>query len=90
MERKKSKMKSYGESPLQQIKRRFRKNKTAMAGWYFIILSFLIAVFAYLIIPDNTPMSNRINLSISNQSPGFKVQMLKIPKSYVEKTGFIQ
>ena len=83
-------MKSYGESPIQQIKRRFRKNKTAMAGWYFIILSFLVAVFAYVIIPDNTPMSNRINLSISNQSPGFKVQILKIPKSYVEKSGFFQ
>ena len=26
-----------------------------MAGWYFIILSFLVAVFAYVIIPDNTP-----------------------------------
>lgn len=90
MERKKGKMKSYGESPIQQIKRRFRKNKTAMAGWYFIILSFLVAVFAYVIIPDNTPMSNRINLSISNQSPGFKVQILKVPKSYVEKSGFFQ
>ena len=90
MERKKSKMKSYGESPVQQIKRRFRKNKTATAGWYFIILSFLVAIFAYVIIPDNTPMSNRINLSISNQSPGFKVQILKVPKSYVEKSGFFQ
>ena len=90
MERKKGKMKSYGESPIQQIKRRFRKNSTAMAGWYFIILSFLVAVFAYVIIPDNTPMSNRINLSISNQSPGFKVDILKVPKSYVEKSGFFQ
>ena len=51
MERKKGQMKSYGESPIQQIKRRFRKNLTAMAGWYFIILSFLVAVFAYVIIP---------------------------------------
>ena len=83
-------MKAYGESPIQQVKKRFRKNKTAMAGWYFILLSFFIAVFAYLIIPDSTPMANRSNLSISNQPPGFKVQLLKIPKQYVEKTGLFK
>lgn len=83
-------MSAYGESPVQQIRRRFRKNKAAMAGLYFILLSFFIAVFAYFIIPDNTPLANRMNLSISNQPPGFKVQMLKVPKSYVEKTGLLQ
>ncbi len=83
-------MSAYGESPVQQIRRRFRKNKAAMAGLYFILLSFFIAVFAYLIIPDNTPLANRMNLSISNQFPGFKVQMLKVPKSYVEKTDLLQ
>lgn len=83
-------MKTFNESPVQQIKKRFRKNKAAMAGWYFIIAAFLVAVFAYLIIPDNSPMANRMNLSISNQPPGFKIQMLKVPKNYVEKAGLIQ
>lgn len=76
------------ESPAQQIKRRFKKNKLAMAGWYVIILSFFVAVFAYVIIPDQTPLSNRMNLSLGNKPPGFNVEVLKIPRSYVEKTGF--
>ncbi len=83
-------MKIFNESPLQQIKRRFKRNKAAMAGWYFILAAFLVALFAYLIMPDSSPMANRMNLSISNQPTGFKIKMLKVPKNYVEKTGLIQ
>ena len=90
MEGKKNTVKVMGISPWQQIKKRFRKNKLALAGLYFIIISFLLAVFAFVIIPDKTPMANRMNLSISNQPPGFNIVMLKVPKSYVEKANFLQ
>ncbi len=43
-----------------------------------IVLSFIMAIFCYTFIPDRTPFSNRMNLLISNQSPGFTVEMLKV------------
>ena len=81
-------MNGKGESPGRQIIKRFKKNKAAMAGWYFILAAFLIAAFAYLIIPDQTPLANRMDLSLGNKSPGFSVEMIRIPKAHVETTGF--
>ena len=60
-----------------------------MAGWYLILLAFFVTLFAYVFIPDHTPLANRMNLSISNQPPGFKVAMLKIPKPYYKPPSFL-
>lgn len=60
-----------------------------MAGWYLILLALFVTVFAYVFIPDHTPLANRMNLSISNQQPGFKVEMLKIPKPYYNSPGLV-
>jgi len=49
-----------------------------MFSLFLIGLTSLIAVFCYLIMPDHTPMANRMCLPISNQPPGFKVQMLRV------------
>ena len=40
----------------------------------------MLALFAYLIIPDKTPNANRQILEISTKKPGFEVDMLMIPK----------
>lgn len=61
-----------------------------MAGWYLILLALFVTLFAYVFIPDNTPLANRMNLSISNQKPGFKVEMLKIPKPYYQSPGLME
>jgi peptide/nickel transport system permease protein len=45
-----------------------------------IILSFLIAVFAYYISPDSTPAANRMTVEIGGRKPGFTQQFIKIPK----------
>ena len=83
-------MSTSGDSPWQQILRRFRKNKAAMAGWYAIILSFLLALFTYLIVPDQTPLSNRMSLPLSNQSPGFSVSMIKLPMKSTEESNLLE
>jgi len=77
------------ESPGKKTWKRFRKNKLAIFGLLVIIFSFFIAVFCYLIMPDRSPMANRMNLSISNQPPGFRVKMLLVKKNSVQSSSFL-
>ena len=51
-----------------------------MVSCGFVLLWALMALFAYLIIPDKTPNANRQILEISTKKPGFEVDMLMIPK----------
>jgi peptide/nickel transport system permease protein len=44
-----------------------------------IVLVGLIAVFAYVLSPDNSENANQMHLTIHSKMPGFKVQMLTIP-----------
>ena len=54
--------------------------KLGMASCGFVLLWALLALFAYLIIPDKTPNANRQILEISTKKPGFEVDMLMLPK----------
>ncbi len=45
-----------------------------------VLLAVLLAAFAYVFIPDKSPDANRQLLEISTRKPGFKVQMLRVPK----------
>lgn len=78
-----------GESPGKKIRKRFFKNRLAVFGLLVIISSFFVAIFCYLLMPDHSPMANRMNLSISNQPPGFRVQMLHIKKSFVKPSSLL-
>ena len=82
MERKKSKI-ATADSPGKKVWKRFKSNGPAFVSLLFVCLAIFVSVFAYTFIPDNTPLSNRMNLALSNQSPGFEVQLIKIPKSNV-------
>jgi ABC-type dipeptide/oligopeptide/nickel transport system permease subunit len=66
------------------------RNKSALAGLAFIILSLFIAVFAYWLAPDPSPNANRMILEISGQSPGFTMQFLKLQKDNLSSTGLIE
>ena len=70
--------------PQQSLNRlalqRFKKNLWGVFSFYFIILLTLVAIFAYLIAPDNSTNANQMNLSIHSKPPGFKVQFLEIPQ----------
>ncbi|MEO6613028.1 MAG: ABC transporter permease [Chitinophagaceae bacterium] len=60
--------------------RRLKKNKGAVLGLLVIILSILVAVFAYFIASDPSPYANRIILEIGGEKPGFQQRFLKIRK----------
>lgn len=76
-------------SPSQIAWQRYRKNVTGMISLIFIILCTLVAIFAYYIIPDDTPDANTQILEINTQKPGFEVDVLLVPKPiHVEKAGF--
>ena len=68
------------QSPKALAWRRFRSNKLGMTATFFVLLWAIVALFAYLIIPDPTPNANRQLLEISTKKPGFEVDMLMIPK----------
>ena len=46
-----------------------------------ICLTCLIAVFAYVLAPDKTPYANQMILELSARPPGFKKQLLLVPKA---------
>jgi len=71
--------------------RRLKKNKGAMAGLIIIILSLLVAVFAYFIAPDPSPYSNRIILEVNGSKPGFTQTFIKVKKEKdVMSAGFLK
>ena len=78
------------QSPKALAWKRFRSNKLGMVSLGFVILWALFAFFAYVIIPDKTPNTNRQILEISTKKPGFEVDMLMIPKETpLQKTPFL-
>ena len=79
------------QSPKVLAWKRFRSNKLGMVSCGFVLLWALMALFAYLIIPDKTPNANRQILEISTKKPGFEVDMLMVPKETPPaKTPFFQ
>lgn len=66
---------SYGE----QIWQRLKKNRAAFAGLIIIIFSLLVAFFAYVIAPDNTPNADLQTVEIQAKKPGYTQLFLKIP-----------
>jgi len=83
--------KPQSQSPKALAWKRFRSNKLGMVSLGFVILWALLAIFAYVIIPDKTPNANRQILEISTKKPGFEVDMLMVPKeTQPTKTPFFQ
>ncbi|MBI3234464.1 MAG: ABC transporter permease [Bacteroidetes bacterium] len=60
-----------------------QKKQWGFSFWVWmsvIFLMILISLFAYVLAPDRTVNSNRMQLSLALQRPGFEVQMLKLKK----------
>ncbi|MBK7967530.1 MAG: hypothetical protein IPK08_00665 [Bacteroidetes bacterium] len=69
---------------------RLRKNIPAMAGLVIIVIAVFISLFAYLVMPDQSPNANDMNLSLSILPPGTTVQMIHVPvKVQLEEAGFL-
>lgn len=64
---------------------KFKQSKTGMLSFLFICFCGLVAVFCYVIAPDNSNAANQMHLEIHSKSPGFSVLMLSIPPKSTEK-----
>ncbi len=61
-----------------QLWKRFKKNKAALFGLGVIVLAFLVAIFGYLIAPDNSSNADLQTVEIQAKRPGYTQQFLKI------------
>ena len=68
--------------------RRFKKNLWGVLSFWFIVACCFIAIFAYLLAPDNSQNANQMHISIHSKSPGFSVNMLTIPSIDDADQGF--
>lgn len=75
-------------SPGRLAWQRLKKNRSAMFGLLVVVAAVVIALFCYVLIPDNSPFSNRMSLPASMQHPGSKITFLKIPLKNVEEVGY--
>lgn len=63
---------------------KLKKNKLAMAGLVFIVVSSLVAFLGALIRPDGTPMANEMLLQLTTKEPGFSAKVLLLKKNVEE------
>ncbi len=64
---------------------RFLRNPLALSGMILILLTILLAILGYLIIPDRSPNANQQHIEIAARKPGFRVRMLKVCKNEVRE-----
>ncbi|MCS6934316.1 MAG: ABC transporter permease [Chitinophagales bacterium] len=57
--------------------RRLKRNRSAMFGLGIIVLAVILAVFAYVVSPDNSPSANEQILPLETHEPGFRIHILK-------------
>lgn len=71
--------------------KRFLRNKIGLISLIFIVLTFFIGIFGYLLVPDNTPYANQQILEISLSKPFTTHTFLKVQQNHTEiKTGILK
>lgn len=55
---------------------RFRRNRPALVGLWFVFAAVFVAIFGYALAPDNSPNANAQIPEIALQPPGFSVPTL--------------
>lgn len=69
---------------------RFKKNIWGVFSFWFIIFCAFVAVFAYVLAPDDSQNANQMHLSIHSKPPGFSVTMLTIPSSEIFEQNILE
>ena len=67
---------------------KFRKNNLSLFSLFFISFLIFLAVFAYLFIPDKTPMANQMYLELALKKPGTKISFIQVPQKNEIKSDF--
>jgi ABC-type dipeptide/oligopeptide/nickel transport system permease subunit len=79
------------KSHFYYFRKRLFQNKPAIFGLAIIVLSLLITLLGYHIMPDNSPNANEGAVQIQKKTPGFEVTLITINKNIeVEKVGFFE
>ncbi len=73
-----------------QTWQRLKRNKLAFAGLVVILLAVFLAVFGYLIAPDNSPDADLQTIEIQAQKPGYTQLFLKIPDKKNTASGWFR
>lgn len=73
-------MQDSDSSHTPSFRKRFLKNKTGVFGFCIIIITCLVALFAYQLAPDNTPHADRQTIEIQAKNPGYQQLFLVLPK----------
>ena len=60
---------------------KFKRKTTGMLSLGYIVLCGLVAVFCYVLAPDNSNSANQMHLEIHSKPPGFSVLMLQMPNT---------
>ena len=67
-------------SSLSQLAlQKFKKNFWGVLSFWFVVFCFFLAIFAYVVAPDDSENSNQMHLAIHSKNPGFSVKMLSFP-----------
>ncbi len=74
-------MQEAGESFAKQVWRRLIRIKSALSGLFIIALAVFIAIFGYVLSPDNSPDANLQTVEIQARKPGYKQMFLRIGKN---------
>ena len=69
---------------------KFKQNKIGLFSFWFVVFCGFIAVFGYLIAPDNSQNANQMHIEIHSKGPGFSVDMLSIPSKEKSSQSFIK
>ena len=71
--------------------KRFAESLPSLISLIVILCSVLLAIFCYVLMPDSSPNANTMNLSLSLQKPGFKVEVIKMPQqNNVDQNSWIE
>jgi oligopeptide transport system permease protein len=73
-------MKQKIERPGAKIIARLKKNNLALFGLFIILISVVISILAYAIMPDDSPMANEMHLELSTKKPLYSAMFFKVEK----------
>jgi len=56
---------------------------------FFIFFCFIISLFSYFFIPDNSEYSNQMHLPIHSKPPGFSINIISVPNNSADDQFFM-
>ncbi|MFM7710924.1 MAG: hypothetical protein ACKO5C_08420, partial [Ferruginibacter sp.] len=66
----------------------WKKNKLAFLASLYLITLVLLAIFGYLIVPDQTPNANTQVAAMASKKPGYEQLFLLLPTDATEKASW--